>query len=456
MDVTAAVEFAVLQWDWMSEASPPPPYANQPPPDCYQPDYQCAEYVARCIAAGGGLPGLTGTEAQSRYANYAVASTEYNLLVTGDTGVGNARGLWDALRALGWTQVSPTGYVAQAGDAIWGAGGDPQTGVRFGHVVFGCDNDAITAHNFAVAVTPATHLSSWGWRVDGILRSGTGPPPPPPPPQQGAAPVWTDYGWMDSRGARHFVLGSREFIDSALMHNIKQAWLSSLNPLDCIAMPTLADSNTPWPPALWPGWTGNQPVGDELYYGGHLVKAWGPYRAYALDWMALYPLTGQAFGQEVDDLADEITIETGAGGSFTDPKSPLDTDLGIKPFPFARRYTPGETAVMLNGVGDLDIWSIMTMETIPWAVKKVLSCGIVIPNVNILTIEPAWVRGYRAGAHPEYTIACNQLAAVNDVVADLFTQACVPHEVMRGRGPWPTLEPDARDPFTPEDEWRLR
>ncbi len=45
-----------------------------------QSSYECAEFVARSLAAGGYISGLTGLEAQSKYDPYVYGGNSYDLL----------------------------------------------------------------------------------------------------------------------------------------------------------------------------------------------------------------------------------------------------------------------------------------------------------------------------------------------------------------------------------------
>ncbi len=93
-----------------------------------QPGYECAEFAARSLAAGGlfkhmilifvflsdlgCIPGLGPLDAQSSYINYAHG----NLI--------SVSGLGAALDALGFTRVGTSPSSVQAGCAIAGNGGD--------------------------------------------------------------------------------------------------------------------------------------------------------------------------------------------------------------------------------------------------------------------------------------------------------------------------------------------
>lgn len=49
-----------------------------------QSGYQCAEFVARSLAAGGYIPGLSGLESQGSYDPYVYNGSSYDLLWVSD------------------------------------------------------------------------------------------------------------------------------------------------------------------------------------------------------------------------------------------------------------------------------------------------------------------------------------------------------------------------------------
>lgn len=69
-----------------------------------QPNYECAEFVSRCLAAGGYIPNLSQNDSQSAYYNYQYQGTNYDLLWVSSV-QGQPLGLEDLLQVLGWKYV---------------------------------------------------------------------------------------------------------------------------------------------------------------------------------------------------------------------------------------------------------------------------------------------------------------------------------------------------------------
>lgn len=71
------VAFAETHWNWTAWNDPTPVAAGAD-----QPDYQCAEFVARSMAAAGLIPGLSPNAPQSDYFNYTAPNGKvYDLLL---------------------------------------------------------------------------------------------------------------------------------------------------------------------------------------------------------------------------------------------------------------------------------------------------------------------------------------------------------------------------------------
>jgi len=105
-----------------------------------QPNYECAEFVARSLAAGGYVPGLTGLEAQSKYDPYVYGSKSYDLLWVSSQ-QGGPLGLREYLLAAGWK----SGGSINMHSAVIVTG---STG-PYGHVAIGVDSNVCDAHNMA-------------------------------------------------------------------------------------------------------------------------------------------------------------------------------------------------------------------------------------------------------------------------------------------------------------------
>ena len=75
----AAVSFADANWNCATAAC-----ASRVPAGAAQPNYQCAEFVARSLAAEGQVPGLGSHSSQSAYGNYHARNGKtYDLLWVG-------------------------------------------------------------------------------------------------------------------------------------------------------------------------------------------------------------------------------------------------------------------------------------------------------------------------------------------------------------------------------------
>jgi hypothetical protein len=71
------VQFAESHWNWTAWNDPTPVAAGAD-----QPNYQCAEFVARAMAAAGLIPGLTPDAPQDDYFNYKAPNGKtYDLLL---------------------------------------------------------------------------------------------------------------------------------------------------------------------------------------------------------------------------------------------------------------------------------------------------------------------------------------------------------------------------------------
>ncbi|MFB7055358.1 amidase domain-containing protein [Streptomyces vinaceus] len=111
---TSAVEYADAHWAWSDENDKEPRVGN----GANQYDFQCAEFVARSLAAAGLIPGLNADAPQSDY-NYFKArnSKTYDLLLISDSP--GHRSLYDFLRDFGiGTDIGDKPGRAQPGDVV--------------------------------------------------------------------------------------------------------------------------------------------------------------------------------------------------------------------------------------------------------------------------------------------------------------------------------------------------
>mmetsp|Transcript_6824 Transcript_6824/g.8801 ORF Transcript_6824/g.8801 Transcript_6824/m.8801 type:complete len:217 (-) Transcript_6824:186-836(-) len=105
-----------------------------------QSGYQCAEFVARSLAAGGYIPGLSGLESQSTYDPYVYGGNSYDLLWVSDK-QGGPLGLREFLMALGWSTASKISL----GSAVMTDGAEG----AYSHVAVGIGSNECDAHNNA-------------------------------------------------------------------------------------------------------------------------------------------------------------------------------------------------------------------------------------------------------------------------------------------------------------------
>jgi len=109
-----------------------------------QPNYECAEFVARSLAAGGLIPNLGAFAAQSAYGSYNYKGTVYDLLWVSSK-QGGPLGLGDCLLAMGWMSMGTgTGNIkVKSYVACDGSDG------AYSHVALGVGANLLDAHNNA-------------------------------------------------------------------------------------------------------------------------------------------------------------------------------------------------------------------------------------------------------------------------------------------------------------------
>jgi len=108
-----------------------------------QPQYQCAEFVARCLAAAGHI-NLDPLADQSAYGSYTWNGQTYDLLWVSSQ-QGGPQGLEDFLRAVGWQNVGadPSSVVDCSALMVNGAHGP------YSHTCVGIGSNVVDAHNMA-------------------------------------------------------------------------------------------------------------------------------------------------------------------------------------------------------------------------------------------------------------------------------------------------------------------
>jgi len=199
------VRFANAHWNWTAwnDSTPAAPGSAQP-------NYQCAEFVARALAAAALVPGLTADTPQSDYGNYTAPNGKvYDLLLISslpqhnnlyaylmDSGLGQDVGDQAGQAQPGDIVVthlgagstpSHTGLVAQAGTATSEATVDAHNNARldYGYHYY--------APSHLVRLVPNALLEVWSWATAQRGRQRPTPPPPAPrtitPPGDSPAPT---------------------------------------------------------------------------------------------------------------------------------------------------------------------------------------------------------------------------------------------------------------------------
>jgi len=141
-----------------------------------QPNYECAEFVARSLAAGGYIPNLGALAAQSAYGSYGYNGVTYDLLWVSSKQGGPA-GLREALVAMGWV----TGSIVSK-SAVFVDGSDGP----YSHVAIGVGSNLCDAHNNAryhisscntyYTVNEIRNPPAW-WGMNDTAKEGAGPLP---------------------------------------------------------------------------------------------------------------------------------------------------------------------------------------------------------------------------------------------------------------------------------------
>jgi hypothetical protein len=109
-----------------------------------QPNYECAEFVARGLAAGGLIPNLAYNSPQSDYGNYNYNGVKYDLLWVSSK-QGGPLGLGDCLLKMGWTSAGASASAIKIGSYVAVDGSDGP----YSHVALGVGSNLLDAHNNA-------------------------------------------------------------------------------------------------------------------------------------------------------------------------------------------------------------------------------------------------------------------------------------------------------------------
>jgi len=121
-----------------------------------QPNYQCAEFVARSLVAGGAISGLGAYDSQSSYQYYQwTDGNTYNLLWVSSQ-QGGSLGLEDLLQAMGWSNTGRDCSIILPGYVIISTGADgPHS-----HTFVGVGSELIDAHNNARYHVNSCHMGT--------------------------------------------------------------------------------------------------------------------------------------------------------------------------------------------------------------------------------------------------------------------------------------------------------
>jgi hypothetical protein len=199
----AEVRFAENHWNWTAWNDRTPVAAGGD-----QPDYQCAEFVARAMAAARLIPGLSPNAPQDDYFHYTAPNGKiYDLLLISD--LPQYHNLYDYLMDSGvGTDVGDDPVAAQPGDIVVTYAGPGGTKSHTGLVVQAATGGAeatVDAHNHArfhfgyhyyapshlVRLVPDALLEVWTWATE-EWANGTPKPSPSTPHQLLQTPGTTD------------------------------------------------------------------------------------------------------------------------------------------------------------------------------------------------------------------------------------------------------------------------
>jgi len=109
-----------------------------------QPNYECAEFVARALAAGGLIPNIGAYASQSAYGNYNYGGVVYDLLWVSSK-QGGPLGLGDCLLKMGWINAGASGSAVKDGSYVACDGSNG----AYSHVALGIGAQLLDAHNNA-------------------------------------------------------------------------------------------------------------------------------------------------------------------------------------------------------------------------------------------------------------------------------------------------------------------
>jgi hypothetical protein len=209
----AEVRYANAHWNWTAwNDSTPVAFGAD------QPNYQCAEFVARSLAAAGLIPGLSPDAPQNDYFTYHAPNGEvYDLLLISD--LPQYHNLADYLHDSGiGVDLGDHPELAQPGDVVVTYAGPGGTKSHTGLVVTAqtaTSEPLVDGHNHArdsygyhyfapshlVQLVPNALAEVWTWALEQELLHGPLQPAPAPSgsgsgttqaPRLGTAPLFGD------------------------------------------------------------------------------------------------------------------------------------------------------------------------------------------------------------------------------------------------------------------------
>jgi len=131
--------FGDRQWNCAN-----PPCSSVVAAGSSQPNYECAEFVARALAAGGLIPNIDPLASQSSYGNYHYNNVVYDLLWVSSK-QGGPLGLGDLLLKMGWINEGANYGSVKKGSALMCDGSDG----AYSHAALGVGTNLVDAHNNA-------------------------------------------------------------------------------------------------------------------------------------------------------------------------------------------------------------------------------------------------------------------------------------------------------------------
>jgi len=163
LNIASFVAFANLNWGCVDATCTANVTAGT-----FQPNYQCAEFVSRCLVAGGAIPNLDPYGSQESYLGYSFGGKTYDLLWV-SSNEGAPIGLEDLLKVLGWVNVGNDCTQVQAGYVAISTGADGP----YSHAFVGVGNELADAHNSARFQVPSCFYSGPSAAINALYAPPT-------------------------------------------------------------------------------------------------------------------------------------------------------------------------------------------------------------------------------------------------------------------------------------------